>query len=278
MNRNQMAHAQTDVSTGALIVNLLSSGEYEAVWNLTQGRNLSISQMQRSLAILGDQLVPTPKQELANIIAVPCQASHQVEPTPFFSDEIIDVGFDFTVPLWTTRGRTGMGLTIHLVATTTERFDPVITGFDPIEPLSDLDEVLSEEPSGRRSISERPMRPPGENPVPKRWRPVLESVIHRLVLRDYAGLAADGLLSYTDDVDDTSIGQWIEEYGETLVDLPAEAWRYSEHGPNPGRQGSWWVVVDLWTAERGYSDLSLEATVWDDGSDVTIEVHNVHVM
>lgn len=95
---------------------------------------------------------------------------------------------------------------------------------------------------------------------------------------DYAGLAADGLVSFTDDPTDTSIGRWIEDYPARLVDLPAEAWDYSEHGAWVNAPGSWWVIVDLWTAEESRSDLSMEATVWDDGTAIVVKVDNVHVM
>jgi hypothetical protein len=102
--------------------------------------------------------------------------------------------------------------------------------------------------------------------------------VHRLVVGDYAGLATDGLVSHTADPQDPSIGHWIEAYPATLVALPPAAWAYSDHGPIEAEPGAWWVVVDLWTAEEGRSDLSMEATVWDDGSDPRVQVHTVHVM
>ncbi len=114
--------------------------------------------------------------------------------------------------------------------------------------------------------------------MPERWRPVLNSIIDRLVVRDYAGLSRDGFLGFSSDPSDTSIGHWIEEYPATLVKLPGEAWQYSSHGPLASQPGFWWVTVDLWTAEEGRSDLTMEATVRDDGTTITIQVDNVHVM
>lgn len=107
---------------------------------------------------------------------------------------------------------------------------------------------------------------------------MLGSIVHRLVIGDYASLAADGLVSSTTDPTDSSIGRWIEDYPARLVDPPAEAWAFSEHGPRTGVPHSWWVIVDLWTAEEGRSDLSMEATVWDDGASVVVKIDNVHVM
>ena len=114
--------------------------------------------------------------------------------------------------------------------------------------------------------------------IPDRWRPGLSGIVHRLVIGDYAGLASDGILDFTSDPLDTSIGRWIEEYPATLVELPDEAWLTSECGPAAGEENLWWVIVDLWTAEEGRSDLCMEATVYDDGAGIVIKLHDVSVM
>jgi len=51
-----------------------------------------------------------------------------------------------------------------------------------------------------------------------------------------------------------------------------EAWPIEAH---PGQT---WVVVDLWTREEGMSDLSLEATVTESSGEVTVVIHNIHVL
>lgn len=114
--------------------------------------------------------------------------------------------------------------------------------------------------------------------VPDRWRPAIESIVDRLVAKDYAGLARDGLVSYASDPTDSSIGTWIEDYPATLVALPADAWRYAERGRCSNHPDAWWVVVDLWTAEEGRSDLSMEATVRERDGQVLVVIDNVHVM
>lgn len=112
--------------------------------------------------------------------------------------------------------------------------------------------------------------------MPQRWRRLLAEIVHRLVIGDYAGLARDGYVEGTDDPDDASIGLWIEDYPATMVDLPDEAWAFSVHGPL--ESGMWWVTVPLWTSEEGRSDLSMEATVYDDCTDITVKIHTIHVM
>ena len=57
-----------------------------------------------------------------------------------------------------------------------------------------------------------------------------------------------------------------------------QMYQRSDHGPIEGEAWAWWVVVDVWTAEEGRSDLSMEATLSDDGSDITVKVRTVHVM
>lgn len=115
-------------------------------------------------------------------------------------------------------------------------------------------------------------------PVPEKWRPAIVEVIDRLVAGDYVGLARDGFISCTDDPSDGSIGMWIEDYPATLVPLPDEAWQFSEYGPWANLPDAVWIAVDLWTAEEGRSDLTLEGTVREDNGQVIVRIDNVHVM
>ena len=114
--------------------------------------------------------------------------------------------------------------------------------------------------------------------VPERWRLAIVEVVHRLVVRDYAGLAQDGFVRDATTTVDDSVGDWIEDYPATLVELPSEAWLHASCGKIKTERGAWWLVVDLWTKEEGRSDLSLEGTVRDDGTNVRVEIANVHVI
>jgi hypothetical protein len=69
---------------------------------------------------------------------------------------------------------------------------------------------------------------------------------------------------------------WIEDYPWPLADLPEEAWAFSDHFQVDSN--AWSVVVSLWTAEEGLSDLSLEGIVYEDGPTVIVKVDMVHVM
>ena len=117
-----------------------------------------------------------------------------------------------------------------------------------------------------------------DEPVPVAWRPAIESVVERLAAKDYAGLARDGLVSHSAQANDPGIGTWLEDYPATLTRLPAEAWDHAERGRLSNSPEAWWVVVDLWTAEEGRSDLSMEATVQEVDGKVRVVIDNVHVM
>ena len=122
--------------------------------------------------------------------------------------------------------------------------------------------------------------PPNEpsSPVPSHWRPALAAVVDRLVAKDYSGLAADGFIAYTSDPNDGSIGTWIDDYPATLVPLPDDAWEFAERGRCVDDPSVWWVVLDLWTAEEGRSDLSMEATGREIDGQLHVSITNVHVM
>lgn len=122
--------------------------------------------------------------------------------------------------------------------------------------------------------------PPGEPtlPIPAHWRPALSAVIDRLVGRDYLGVVRDGFVPHADGPDDATIGEWIEQYPATLVALPDEAWAVADRGRCVDDPDAWWVVIPLWTAEEGQSDLGLEAVVREDDGYLRIALQNVHVM
>jgi hypothetical protein len=115
------------------------------------------------------------------------------------------------------------------------------------------------------------------DPVPERFRGVIADVVARVADGDYAGLKRDGI----DPHPDADLSMWIREYGDrgaTVVRLPEAAWEFAEAFPAEGVPGTWFVVVDLWTAEEGHSDLSMEATVREVGDGVVVTIDDLHVL
>lgn len=275
---------EPDVLSAGTVVNYLVEGYFRGASRLTGGRNLSAEELEREVATIGEPLGHVPGWELRQIPVSACTGAHEIAPGDEFDPfEHLEpgVGYDFVIPLWTASGRSGVGVSFHLIPTSNilRSQHPVIVGFIPIDPRSypgGPSEVPQPRPTVARTSGAWGL--PERSPVPVRWRPLLHEVVHRLVMGDYDGLAAEGLVAGSDLPESPSIGHWIEEYPGTLNDVPAEGWLHSDHWPNDWAPGSWSVVLDLWTVEEGLSDLSLEATVWDDGDTVRVRIDNVHVM
>lgn len=116
-------------------------------------------------------------------------------------------------------------------------------------------------------------------PVPERWRPMIADVVHRLVEKDYVGLAEDGTYTGDPGPEGDAVGYYIERHGVTLRDLPEEAWGYSDHYQAYDDPTVWVVIVPLCSVEEGMSDLSLVGQVTEDGvSDPVFHVDIVEVL
>ena len=113
------------------------------------------------------------------------------------------------------------------------------------------------------------------HPVPGVWRPILRDVVKALAEGDYALSRASRCVAPLTAKKSENVGSNIEEYGETLAELPDEAWRTSIAQWMVGR---WDVLVDLWTIESGKSDLVLFCRVFEDAElSFRFEITSVHV-
>ena len=115
--------------------------------------------------------------------------------------------------------------------------------------------------------------PHSHHPVATNWRPTLREVVRRLAGRDFA---LQGITS-VEPVSAATAAQieaYVADYGETLIELPEEAWATSvaQWGG-----GFWDVFVDLWTAESGRSDMVLEVRVLEVEGGLRFHVHLVYV-
>lgn len=68
--------------------------------------------------------------------------------------------------------------------------------------------------------------------------------------------------------------EYVADYGESLIDLPDDAWDTSI---SQWMGTHWDVIVDLWTAESGRSDLVLSVRVFEDDGHFRFEIDSVHV-
>lgn len=114
------------------------------------------------------------------------------------------------------------------------------------------------------------------HPVAGAWRETFREVVRAFAEGDYALARAIRSVAPLSAETAAQIEAYLSSYGETLVELPDEAW-----GSSIAQwMGSHWdVLVDLWTSESGASDLVLSARVFERGSEgeLLIEIDSVHV-
>jgi hypothetical protein len=113
-----------------------------------------------------------------------------------------------------------------------------------------------------------------EHPIAGAWRPMLCEVVRSFVEGDY------GLNKGVSGVEPVSpataehIRAYVADYGATLVELPDDTWQTSVAQWMGTR---WDILVDLWTAEEGRSDLVLEGWVAETDSGPRLTIHMVYV-
>ena len=97
-----------------------------------------------------------------------------------------------------------------------------------------------------------------ERSIPTLWRPIFCDLVKSFVDQDYK--VSSGVTGVAPVSDDTAkhIKDYIEDYGEILVELPKETW---ESSVCIWMGNHWEVLIDLWTGAEGRSDLVLKAQV-----------------
>jgi len=80
-------------------------------------------------------------------------------------------------------------------------------------------------------------------------------------------------------LDSVSIERAIHDYGRTLVMPPQTAFEQLDAVPvKNARLPRWSVRMNLWTAEEGRSDLSIELTLIEGEGGHIIELDDIHVL
>ena len=113
-----------------------------------------------------------------------------------------------------------------------------------------------------------------ELPIPHAWRPIFKSIVSAFVKRDYS--LSCGVKNVNPVSKDTAkqIEEYIEEYGEELIELPEETWDTSVYIC----YGDYWnVLIDLWTVAEGSSDLVLNAKIRQIQNEYVVEINLVYV-
>jgi len=113
--------------------------------------------------------------------------------------------------------------------------------------------------------------------VDPRVRTTIHRVLEWLVASDFDAIERDTSCRH---VSADSMRLAVIEYGRTLVIPPVSALDRLDIVEIAGADPKAWSVrVELWTAEEGRSDLSLELTLIDrPGGALAVEVDNLHVL
>jgi hypothetical protein len=110
----------------------------------------------------------------------------------------------------------------------------------------------------------------GPGPVPLRFREPLVGLVQRIAKRDLRGLVDGG-----HELDSGDLEARLGEFSDRLIPLPDEVWQLAEGGKVVSEQGAWWVVLPLWTTDRGAGDLSLLVTIREKDHEVTFQVEDL---
>lgn len=112
------------------------------------------------------------------------------------------------------------------------------------------------------------------HPIADEWRPTIRRVVKQLARGDYSLARDQGADVQISEASAKQIQAYIDQYGESLVDLPDETWSTSV----AQWMGSHWdLLVDLWTSESGRSDLVLAARVYEKNDIYRFVIDSVYV-
>lgn len=116
--------------------------------------------------------------------------------------------------------------------------------------------------------------PDAAHPIAGAWRPMLREVVRRFVEGDYH--LAQGVLGVEAVSTATAeqVRDYLADYGATLVELPDDTWQTSVA---QWMETHWDILVDLWTAEEGRSDLVLGGKVVETSTGPRLTIHMVYV-
>lgn len=113
-----------------------------------------------------------------------------------------------------------------------------------------------------------------QRPVANAWRPTLCRIVEALARRDYSlAKTGDSAVEPLSAEKSKRIEAYIASYGESLIELPEEAWKSSV---SQWMGTHWDIAVDMFTAESGRSDLVLTVRVFENAGGYRYEVDSVH--
>ena len=113
-----------------------------------------------------------------------------------------------------------------------------------------------------------------QQPVATAWRSDLSAVVCRLAKGDHALQDRPSRVAPVSNEVAEQMRRSVNDYGQKILPLPDESWRSSIA---QWMGGYWEVLIDLWTAEEGESDLVLFVSARELDGDYTFEIVSLHV-
>ena len=111
-------------------------------------------------------------------------------------------------------------------------------------------------------------------PIPHIWRSSFKEIVKAFVKGDYSLSSEIKNVNSISDETTVQIKEYIEDYGEELIELPNETWESSVYIS----YGNYWnVLIDLFTKEEGLSDMVISAEIREKNEEYEIEVKQVYV-
>lgn len=126
-----------------------------------------------------------------------------------------------------------------------------------------------------RSVSFVPLRDEeNAHPIAEAWRPTIRAIVRALAEGDYELVRGIPSVSPPEEKRVAQMRVYVDDFGETLVELPDETWGTSV---SQWMETHWDLLVDLWTKESGRSELALSLRVSEAEGCYRFELDSLHV-
>ena len=113
-----------------------------------------------------------------------------------------------------------------------------------------------------------------ELPIPHIWRPTFKAIVSAFIKKDYKLCNEIKNVNTISDKTAEQIKEYIEDYGEELIELPNDTWDSSVYI----YYGNYWnILIDLYTKDEGLSDLVLNTEIREDNNEYIFDVKLVYI-
>ena len=113
-----------------------------------------------------------------------------------------------------------------------------------------------------------------EGPIPHVWRPIFKDIVKAFVNKDYNLSSGIKNVNTVSKSTAKQIKEYIEDYGEEIIELPEETWESSVYIC----YGDYWnILIDLFIKGEGLSDLALNAEVREKDNNYVVDINLVYV-